>query len=108
MNAEDVLKLVNAGFSKEEIMALTVSDAAQPVAPAKEPEPTPAPVEEVKKNSPSSEDVLLNRIGDLEKLIQANNRQNVEIQTPKQETADDIFRSVFGLELDNSERNVNV
>lgn len=103
MNAEDVLQLVKAGFSKDEIMALTVSDAAKQPEPAKEPEPAPAPVEEVKKNSPSSEDVL-NRIGELEKLIQANNRQNAEIQAPKQETADDIFKSVFGLELDNNER----
>ena len=44
MNAEDVLQLVKAGFTKDEIMALTVSDAAKQPEPAKEPEPAPAPV----------------------------------------------------------------
>ena len=100
MNAEDVLKLVNAGFNKEEIMALSVSNPAPAKEePAKEQTPAEVPVEEVKKNSPSSEDVL-NRINDLEKMIQANNRQNAVIDTPKPETTEDIFKSIFGLEID--------
>lgn len=113
MNADDVLKLVNAGFTKDEIMAL--STPAQE-APAADPEPTPAPevkvVEtkepEVKKNSDSSSvDALIDKVADLEKLIQAQNRQNAVFETPKQEQTDDIFKKVFGLELDTSNREVN-
>ena len=109
MDAHDVLKLVNAGFTKDEIMALSAPKTE--VTP--DPEVTPAPevnvVEtkepEVKKNSDSSSvDALIDKVADLEKLIQAQNRQNVVFETPKQEQTDDIFKQVFGLELDTSNR----
>lgn len=109
MDAEKVLKLVEAGFTKDEIMALA---APKQEAPAPDPEPTPAPEvnvvtePEVKKNSGSSIDSLVDKVADLEKLIQAQNRQSVVIDTPKPETANDIFKSVFGLELDTSNREV--
>lgn len=112
MDANDVLKLVNAGFTKDEIMALS--------APKTEvtPDPEPAPAQEVKvvetkepevkKNSDSSSvDALIDKVADLEKLIQAQNRQQVVFDTPKQEQTDDIFKQVFGLELDTSNREVN-
>lgn len=102
MDAEKVLKLVEAGFTKDEIMALA---APKQEAPAPDPEPTPAP--DVKKNSGSSIDSLVDKVADLEKLIQAQNRQSVVIDTAKPETANDIFKSVFGLELDTSNREVN-
>lgn len=110
MDANDVLKLVNAGFTKDEIMALS----APKTEGTPDPEPTPAPevnvVEtkepEVKKNSDSSVDALIDKVADLEKLIQAQNRQNVLLKTPKQEQTDDIFKQVFGLELDTSNREV--
>lgn len=111
MDANDVLKLVNAGFTKDEIMALS---APKQETTAADPEPAPAPevnvVEtkesEVKKNSDSSVDALIDKVSDLEKLIQAQNRQAVVIDTPKQNGADDIFKQVFGLELDTSNREV--
>lgn len=108
MDANDVLKLVNAGFTKDEIMALST--------PKTEPEATPEPevnvVEtkepEVKKNSDSSSvDALIDKVADLEKLIQQQNRQQVVIETPKQVDSNDIFKQVFGLEADTSTREVN-
>lgn len=98
MDAEKLVKLVDAGFTKDEIMALSQPKAEEPK--AEEPKDKEVPVEpEVKKNSDSS-DELKTRVDDLEKLVQAQNRQNVVIETPKEQTVDDIFKSVFGLEPD--------
>lgn len=55
MNVNDVIKLVNAGFTKEEIIKMTAAEKAAPVAEpvTKEPapeiksEPAPEPVKEV-------------------------------------------------------------
>lgn len=99
MDVEKLLKLVDAGFTKDEIMALAQPKAEEPKAEEPKVEEVPADPE-VKKNSDSS-DELKTRMDDLEKLVQAQNRQNVVIDTPKETTVDDIFKSVFGLEPDN-------
>ena len=100
MDVEKLLKLVDAGFTKDEIMALAQPKAEEPK--AEEPKVEEVPAEpEVKKNSDSS-DELKTRIDDLEKLVQAKNREDAVFDTPpKETTVDDIFKSVFGLEPDN-------
>lgn len=110
LDAEKLVKLVDAGFTKEEIMALAQPKAEVPAAKVEETKPEPeVTVEdkqepEVKKNSDSSVDTLIDRVADLEKLVQAQNRQSVVIDVPKKEQTDDIFKQVFGLELDTSNR----
>ena len=112
MDANDVLKLVNAGFTKDEIMALSAPKTETTPEPEATPEPEVNVVEttepEVKKNSDSSSsvDALIDKVADLEKLIQAQNRQNAVFETPKQEETSDIFKQVFGLETDTSTREV--
>lgn len=112
MDANDVLKLVNAGFTKDEIMALSAPKTEATPEPVATPEPEVNVVEtkepEVKKNSDSSSvDALIDKVADLEKLIQQQNRQQVVIETPKQVDSNDIFKQVFGLEADTSTREVN-
>lgn len=99
MDVEKLVKLVDAGFTKDEIVALTKPSAEEPKATPEQVPEEPKKEPEVKKNSDSS-DELKTRMDDLEKLVQAQNRQNVVIETPKETTVDDIFKSVFGLEPD--------
>ena len=107
MNAEDVLALVKAGYTKDEIAAF--NSATEPATETPKEEPvaveTPKEPEQVKKNSDgeSGLDVESFKAGimaDVTKMIQANNRQQVVIDTPKPQTTDDIFASVFGMETD--------
>lgn len=44
MDAKDILALVNAGFTKEDILALGNVQAQTPAVPAEAPAPIPAPV----------------------------------------------------------------
>lgn len=98
LDAEKLLKLVDAGFTKDEIMALSQPKAEEPKVEEPKVEETPAEPD-VKKNSDSSDD-LKARLDGLEKLVQEQNRRDVVIEAPKETTVDDIFKSVFGLEDD--------
>ena len=95
MDFETMLKLVNAGFTKEDIMKLSESTkAAEPTETTKEPEPTKAaePTNDVMTQ-------LTAQVTDLAKIVkdmQDNNIKNAKIETPKEITALDAVKSFFG------------
>ena len=125
MDLNDILKLVNAGFTKAEIMKLFSADpAGDPVparapapaqtpapAPASDPAPTPAPAPAQTPTpapasdpapTPAPEDLtqkLLNGItGQLQALtsaVQANNIRGANAPAKGPETTEDIIKSMF-------------
>lgn len=101
MKAEEVLLLVKAGYTKEEISAMEPSKEAE-VKPTTEAQPeAPKEQEDVKKNSSGSEDALKAEIlSEVTKLIQAKNRDEASFEAPKEQTVDSIFKDVFGGELE--------
>lgn len=98
MDAETILKLVNAGFTKEDIMGLGNVQAQTPAeetpapapapapvpvlevaeAPVAEPAPTPAPTPTPAQEQPSLSDVM-HQIAKLTASIQANALANTNI-----------------------------
>ena len=100
MNAENILKLVDAGFSKEEILALTgtaqpeEADAPKeaPAEPEPAPEPQPAPVQKDPNEDRYNE--LLDAMQKLTGAIQAGNILNSSNKEQPQITAEDILAEV--------------
>lgn len=101
LNANDLLMLVKAGFTKEDIMKLQSQESApaEEGKPDQEPEkPDPASVvspDQVKKNSDSG---LEEKVADLQKKIESINRSSVVIPSKEPETVDDVMAKVFNLE----------
>lgn len=98
ISVDDILKLVNAGFTKAEIMQLSAAPAGDP-APAPEDDPAPAPASDP---APAPEDMtqkLLNGItGQLQALtsaVQANNIRGANAPANAPETTEDIIKSMF-------------
>ena len=91
MNFELVRKLINAGFTDEEISTIigaTASAPAQEPAPAPEPEPAPAP-------EPNNGD-LIKAIQSLETTIRASNLVNTVLPTvDTQKTADEVLANML-------------
>lgn len=92
INVDDILKLVNAGFTKAEIMQLSAGPApANDPAPAGDPAPEPAPEDLTQK--------LLNGItGQLQALtsaVQANNIRGANAPANSPETTEDIIKGMF-------------
>ena len=109
MKSEDVLKLVDAGFSKDEILSILSNGEGSPVVDKvdKVQEVTvtdqegeqlnPAPEEE-KKTSVSS-DPLKEELANLRKEIQELNKGAISVPaTTEAEDSVDIMAKVFGLE----------
>ncbi len=90
MTRDDILTLARAGFSAEQIAALSTIQPA--LAPAPDPVPAPAP-DPVPAPAPSSVDALLAKLGVLTDTIQANGINGSN--QPKQETADDILAAII-------------
>lgn len=92
MDFETMLKLVNAGFTKDDIMKL--SETTEPAEPAKATETT--------KPAEPSNDVMAQltaQVTDLAKIvkdIQDNNVKNAKMDTPKETNALDAVKSFFG------------
>lgn len=100
MNAENILKLVDAGFTKEEILALAGTaqpEEAEPPKnePAPQPEPEPAPMP-VPQPDPNQEryDQLLEAMQKLTGAIQAGNILNSSNREEPQLSAEDILAEV--------------
>ena len=86
ISVDDILKLVNAGFTKAEIMQLGAAPAGDPA-----PAPAPAPEDITQK--------LLNGItGQLQALtsaVQANNIRGANAPANAPETTEDIIKGMF-------------
>jgi len=111
INVDDILKLVNAGFTKAEILQLSAAapagDPAPAPAPAGDPAPAPAPAgdpagDPAPAPATAPEDLtqkLLNGItGQLQALtsaVQANNIRGASSPVNGPETTEDIIKSMF-------------
>ena len=108
MTKEDVLKLVNAGFSKDEIIALVGPSVPDPKpepeqvpapAPAPEPEPVPEPAAAPQPAaSPEQADAiaaLTQQVANLTALVQKSNMLRMEQPEVKPESAEDIISNII-------------
>ena len=109
MNYQELMKLVNAGFTKQEILAITGQLSAEPSPePAKAPDPVPEPEpakapdpEPAKAPDPvpdatqSALDQLTAQVTKLTTLVQRSNILNSEQPELKQQTAEDIIASII-------------
>lgn len=103
MKPEDILKLVNAGFSKSEIMAIC-GQQIQEAAPAPEPEPEPAPdpvpdpePQPAPAPDPASEAIakLTQQVTNLTNLVQKSNLLRSEQPVIKETKPEDIIASII-------------
>ena len=100
MTAETILKLVDAGFDKEEILALTgtaqPNEADAPKEAPAQPEPKPEPAQAPAAKDPNEEryNELLEAMQKLTGAIQAGNILNSSNKEQPQMTAEDILAEV--------------
>lgn len=93
MNFELVRKLINAGFTDEEISTIIGATASAP-APEPKPEPTPEPKPEPAPE-PNNGD-LIKAIQSLETTIRASNLVNSVLPTvDTQKSADDVLANML-------------
>ena len=109
MTTNDILELVRAGFTKDEIFTLAGAQPAQPAPepapapdpepapqPAPEPVPAPAPAPAPQPAQPQQYDMLGQILDKLDKA--AEQMQELAIkqsQQPPKETADDILAAII-------------
>ena len=90
MNYEDIILLVKAGYTRDQIAAM------QAPAPTPAPEPTPAPAEPEPPNSQGIEDLSQMLAAEFAKLNDAIVKANLQqAQQPPQESVDDILASII-------------
>ena len=96
MNYEDIILLVKAGYTRDQIAAM------QAPAPAPTPEPTPAPAEPPAPPTPADpkpqgiEDLSQMLAAEFAKLNDAIVKANLQqAQQPPQESVDDILASII-------------
>lgn len=107
MNANDILELVRAGFTHDEILALTTQKDPTPEptpepdpTPAPDPEPTPAPEPGTGKSEPdvmAAIAALTSQVETLTKAQQAANRAQSGSQVGRlmNETTEDILAGLI-------------
>lgn len=102
MNIDSILKLVEAGFSKEEITAMTQTAQAQEEPAQEEPKTEPVREEPVKeepvKEEPAQDkryEELLSAMNRLTGAIQAGNILNSNNKEVKEPSAEDILAEVL-------------
>lgn len=100
MKYEDLMKLVNAGFTKAEIQAMVSAEQPAPEqAPAPEPEPepapAPAPAPAPEPNYNQAIQQLTDQVSQLTNLVQRSNLLRMEQPEVKQESAEDIIASII-------------
>ena len=102
MNYEDIILLVKAGYTRDQIAAMqapapTPAPAPAPKpAPAPTPEPTPAPAEPAPPKPHGIEDLSQMLAAEFAKLNEAIVKANLQqAQQPPQESVDDILASII-------------
>lgn len=101
MNTNDVLKLIDAGFTADEIRGMLTEPAAAAAdpAPASDPEPAPAADPEPAQVGLNQEQALaavLNRMNDTLNRIQAANiTHDTASSVSNEQTADDILQELI-------------
>ena len=102
MKVEELLKLVDAGFTKEEILALNQATEPRPE-PRPEPLPEPEKAEPEPKKEPESDPVaealasLNEQMKEMKEQIRKNNLLGAVLPagSVKQETADDVIARII-------------
>lgn len=108
---DDLIKLINAGFTHDEIMQLTAGATAAPEAPQEASPADDQPAESVPEEAPESSPetapeepgetdyitTLRSEINDLRKMIQKNNVMTAEQQSSRttQKTDTDIIANII-------------
>lgn len=100
MNYEDIILLVKAGYTRDQIAAMQApAPAPEPApapAPAPEPTPTPAPAEPAPPKPQGIEDLSQMLAAEFAKLNDAIVKANLQqAQQPPQESVDDILASII-------------
>ena len=99
MNYEDIILLVKAGYTRDQIAAMQApaEPPAPTPAPAPAPEPTPAPAEPQAQPKPQGiEDLSQMLAAEFAKLNDAIVKANLQqAQQPPQESVDDILASII-------------
>lgn len=97
MNIDSILKLVEAGFSKEEITAMTQPAQAQEEPKQDEPKTEPVKEEPVKEEPAQDKryEELLSAMNRLTGAIQAGNILNSNNKEVKEPSAEDILAEVL-------------
>lgn len=104
MNYEDIILLVKAGYTRDQIAAMQApapTPAPEPApapkpAPAPAPEPTPAPAEPAPPKPHGIEDLSQMLAAEFAKLNEAIVKANLQqAQQPPQESVDDILASII-------------
>jgi hypothetical protein len=98
MNMTELLKLVDAGFTKQEILQLAGAAQDPKEEPKSEPapQPEPAPAQQEPQQTPQpvyDMSALLAKMDEMTKAVQASNI--AADRQPKQETADDILAAII-------------
>lgn len=91
MKLEDILTLVNAGFTAEMIAGFAKSETKPAPAPAPAPKPEPKP--ETKPEDELSE--ITKRLDELTKAIQTNNTVSATAPTPKENDVNDVILNLI-------------
>ena len=99
MNLESVLKLVDAGFSKQEIAAMIGAEkATEPDLAENEPETVPAdPEPQAAEPTPVNPDIaeLTKQVSQLTALVQKSNLLRMEMPEIKQPSAEDLIADII-------------
>lgn len=96
MNVEQIIKMIDAGYTKEEIEKMTQPEPEPKAEPEPEPktepkqEPKPEPKQEPKQEPKAADDPVLKELQDLKKAVYAMNIMQSS-QPPKSESVDDIL-----------------
>ena len=108
MDLQTTLKLLDAGFTKEEITKMSTPTSVLSPEPAKAPEPTPAPdptpAPEPKQETQAADtnkiiSDLTKQVADLAgvvKSIQDSNAKTAQQNPPAKDTAQTVLESFFG------------
>lgn len=94
MKVEDIIKLIDAGYTKEDIQSMSAPEKepepAPAPAPAPAPDPAPAPAADTAQNDMSA---MLQELKDLKRAVYAMNVMNTE--APAQKSVDDILAAAM-------------
>lgn len=98
MTIEQLIKLVDAGFTAGQILQLTEKTESPTQIPTSAPVveiSTPEPVKAETDVTDSTLSTILKKIGELQTSIQAANIHRTEQEIPKPQTAEDILASII-------------
>ena len=90
MNVEQIIKMIDAGYTKEEIEKMTQPEPEPKTEPEPEPKTEPKTEQEPKQEPKTADDPVLKELQDLKKAVYAMNIMQSS-QPSKAESVDDIL-----------------